>query len=204
MDQINLQLIEYIKSAILSQYRFYDKGHQQDHIESVIANSLEIAQDYDVDVNMVYTIACYHDIGLQFGRKDHNITSGKYLTEDLTLQKWFNHDQMILMKEAIEDHRASNDYEPRSIYGKIVSEADRVIEVETILFRTMEYGKENFPTYAFEEQFERSYAHILEKYGPNGYIKLWLYTKANTRGLEEIRSLLSDKNTMRNMCAKYY
>lgn len=204
MEQINPQLHEYIEKSILPQYRYFDKGHRQDHIECVVKNSLEIAQDYDVNINMVYTIACYHDLGLQFGRKNHNLTSGEYLMLDTTLRKWFESNQLSIMKEAIEDHRASNDYEPRSIYGKIVSEADRVIDVETVLFRTMEYGKENFSTYAFEEQFERSYAHILEKYGPTGYIKLWLYTKANTRGLDEIRSLLSDKNTMRSMCVKYY
>lgn len=204
MNQINQDLQTYIQTSILPQYEPYDKAHSTDHIAQVINNSLTIAEDYPVDRNLVYTIAAYHDIGIRFGRKDHHITSGNYLLEDKELTKWFSQDELYIMKEAIEDHRASNDYEPRSIYGKIVAEADRDIIPETIIYRTMEYGKKNYPNYSFEEQFIRSYEHIVEKYGVNGYLKLWLETKQNREGLKALQELVEDKDRLKEICKRFY
>ena len=49
-------------------------------------------------------------------------------------------------KEAVvEDHRASTDHEPRSIYGKIVAEADRIIDPDITLRRTVQYGLKQNP-----------------------------------------------------------
>ncbi len=49
------------------------------------------------------------------------------------------------MREAVEDHRASTDHEPRSLYGKIVAEADRIIDPDTTLRRTVQYGLKQNP-----------------------------------------------------------
>ncbi len=112
--------------------------------------------------------------------------------------------QIILMKQAVEDHRASNDYEPRSIYGKIVAEGDRDITLDKIVYRTMQYGKKNLPHYSYEQHFERLYEHIESKYGENGYLKLWLNTEDNINGLKEIRELLKNKSLMRDFCKQYW
>lgn len=203
MRQINAMLKQYIISEIIPQYADYDKGHSITHIEDVISNSIEIAEEYDIDTDMIFTVAAYHDIGIRLGRKDHNITSAQLMSEDIHLNEWFSEEQIKVMAEAIEDHRASNNYEPRSIYGKIVSEADRSIDPENIVLRTIEYGITNFPELSFDEQLERCYNHIMEKYGENGYIKLWLNTKRNTDGLKVLRELSEDKESFFEICKKY-
>ena len=43
------------------------------------------------------------------------------------------------LKEAIEDHRVSLEYEPRSDYGKIISSADRTTSIDSVLQRTHSY-----------------------------------------------------------------
>lgn len=43
----------------------------------VIKNSLALAKITGADVNMVYAIAAYHDLGLDGPRAVHHITSGK-------------------------------------------------------------------------------------------------------------------------------
>ncbi len=197
---IDNELKDYINNSIIPKYLNYDNGHNINHINDVIESSLEIAKNYDVNINMVFVISAYHDIGIMYGRKNHNITSAKYMVDDVNLRKWFNDEQIKTMSDAIEDHRASNEYEPRTIYGKIISEADRIIDVETIIYRTMGYGKANFPEYSFEEHFERLYEHIEQKYGENGYLKLWLKTEKNTKGLKKLRELLKDKTKMKDMC----
>lgn len=204
MNSINSDLKEYIQKNIMPQYNNFDKGHGVDHVQKVISSSLRIAKDFDVNINMIFTIAAYHDIGLSDGRKYHHITSGHILEQDEQLKKHFDDQQIILMKQAVEDHRASNDYEPRSIYGKIVAEGDRDITLDKIVYRTMQYGKKNLPHYSYEQHFERLYEHIESKYGENGYLKLWLNTEDNINGLKEIRELLKNKSLMRDFCKQYW
>ena len=66
------------------------------------------------------------------------------------------------MKEAVEDLRASSSRQPRSIYGKIVAEADRDIDVHEIFLRAIEYGEENYPGKGKEEQWQRFADHMDE------------------------------------------
>ena len=97
------------------------------------------------DIDMAYTIAAYHDLGLEGPRAIHHLTSGKILMADARLKRWFSADQIKLMKEAVEDHRASASHAPRSIYGKIVAEADRNLEPETVFRRTIQFGISHYP-----------------------------------------------------------
>ena len=188
----------YVENFILPQYENFDKGHDISHAEKVIKDSLIIAGDFNVCTDMVYVIAAYHDLGLRFGRENHEKNSGDILINDKQLEKWFTRSEIIIMKEAVEDHRASNDYEPRSIYGKIVAEADRDIVYETILTRTIQFSLKNCPDFNREQHFERSRDHISSKYGENGYLKLWLETEKNLAGLREIREALKNEEQFRS------
>ena len=187
----------YVEEFILPQYNSFDKAHDISHANKVIGESLKLAKDYGLSKSMAYVIAAYHDLGLRFGRKDHEKNSGEILINDKTLEKWFAKEEIIIMKEAVEDHRASNDYEPRSIYGKIVAEADRDIVYQTILTRTIQYSLKNCPDFTREEHFERCLDHVINKYGENGYLKLWLETEKNLEGLRIIREALKDEAQFR-------
>ena len=146
---------------------------------------------------MVYVIAAYHDLGMEGPRAIHHLTSGKILMADARLKKWFNADQLKVMKEAVEDHRASSSRQPRSIYGKIVAEADRDIDVHEIFLRAIQYGKENDPDKTVEEHWERFAQHMDEKYSNNGYIKLWIPNSPNEKALKELRNIIEDKKLLR-------
>ena len=201
---IRVEIKTYVKNSILPMYGKFDKAHQVDHANMVIEESLEIAKDHSVNLEMVYVIAAYHDLGLQFGRQNHEKNSGKILEEDQELKKWFNSMQIEIMKAAVEDHRASSKIEPRSIYGMIVAEADRLIHYETILYRTIQFGLKNYPNYSKEEQFERTYQHLVEKYGVTGYLKLWLKSQKNLKGLKIIHNELENKDKVKMDFEKIY
>lgn len=196
--EIRKEILDYIDSVILPKYAQFDKAHQIDHAQNVIEQSLEIAKDYSVNTEMVYVIAAFHDLGLQFGREYHEINSGKLIKEDQLLKKWFDKEQLELMKEAVEDHRASNKSAPRSLYGMIVAEADRLIDYNMILYRTIQFGLKHYPELSIAEHFERTYQHIEEKYGENGYLKLWLQTKKNEEALKKIHTQLMGKDKMKS------
>ncbi len=194
----------YLKTKIIKLYQIFDKAHQENHIYQVIESSLEISQNYDVRYDMVYTIACYHDIGMQYGRKDHHLTGGLFLYNDKQLRLHFTEENMLLMKEAIEDHRASRQEHPRSIYGKIIAEADRDIDPKRIILRTSQVALSKKPNSDSAQHFAQVYKHLEEKYGITGYLKLWLKTKRNQNGLAEIQKLLSNKQKLKSIVARHY
>ena len=201
---ISIKLCEHIRERIIPQYVNFDKAHRIDHVEKVIEESMKLALHYEVNSAMVYTIAAYHDLGLCEGREFHHIVSGKILFADETLWQWFTDDQMLQMKEAIEDHRASNKQAPRSIYGKIVAEADRIIDPEITLRRTVQYGLSHYPEMDKEEQYARFRKHLTEKYAEGGYLKLWIPQSDNAGRLAELRNLITNEDELRQVFNKLY
>lgn len=194
----------YIETEILPRYEAFDKAHQRDHADYVIRQSLELARHYDVDMNMVYVIAAYHDTGLAVDRKTHHLESGKIVRNDLKLKQWFTPEQIETMAQAVEDHRASNKNEPRSIYGKIVAEADRQIDGMTILRRTIQFGLSHYPALDQEGHWERTLEHLYEKYAEGGYLRLWIPESPNAIRLREFQSMIKDEVLLRKHFDKIY
>lgn len=196
-QQVSLEIMEFVERQILPRYNAFGESHGLRHVTRVINNSLRLADVTGADIDMVYVIAAYHDLGMEGPRAIHHLTSGKILMADARLKKWFNADQLKVMKEAVEDHRASSSRQPRSIYGKIVAEADRDIDVHEIFLRAIQYGKENGPDKTAEEHWERFAQHMDEKYSNNGYIKLWIPNSPNEKALKELRNIIEDKKLLR-------
>jgi uncharacterized protein len=194
---VNPNILAYIEQKILPRYDHFDTAHQRNHAEEVIARSLALAGHYDVDENMVYAIAAYHDTGLCEGRDTHHLVSGHIIREDKKLREWFDEEQIETMAQAAEDHRASNGHEPRSIYGKIVAEADRLITPEKVIRRTIQFTQDHFPEYDKEQQYQRFRDHLLEKYSDTGYLRLWIPESDNATRLEELRIIIRDEEKMR-------
>lgn len=197
MQNPSLDLVEFIETQILPQYAQFDKGHNMEHATRVIRRSLELARKIGADLDMAYAIAAYHDLGLSGPRAIHHLTSGKMLMQDARLKRWFTAEQLKVMKEAVEDHRASASRAPRSIYGKIVAEADRDIEPETVIRRTIQFGLANYPQLDAEGHWRRFMQHMDEKYSVNGYIRLWIQGSENERRLNELRQLITQPQKMR-------
>lgn len=187
--EIDPQLKKYVQDNILPQYKSFETSHNDEHIKTVIENSFDIVEELqlNVDLNMVYVIASYHDIGIPLGRENHHITSAEIMYKDKNLDQWFSKEEKEIIKEAIEDHRASNKQPPRSIYGMIVAEADRDIEPLRIVERCVLYETAAHPSATKSEVVSHIKNHINEKYGKEGYLKLWLSTKKNESGLNVIR-----------------
>ena len=201
---VNDLLRGYVENEIIPLYDAFDAGHRRDHVTMVVEQSLELAQYYDVNVDMVYAIAAYHDTGLKAGRKQHHIVSGDIVRADVRLREWFDESQIETMAEAVIDHRASNDHEPRTIYGKIVAEADRVIDTEIIVRRTIQYGLTHYPHLNKDGHYNRFLEHMSEKYADGGYLKLWIPQSPNAQRLESFRCLLRDGEQVKLLFEKMW
>lgn len=193
---INKELEKYIQENILPLYNDNYIGDGIDRIYYVIKRSKKIIQEnnLDIDANILYTIISYHDLRRDNKERDHELVSAEIMFNDEFLKDFFTNEQRIIIKEAIEDQRASAKVEPRSIYGKILSSASRNSSVEQSLERSYHYGKKKNPNATDEEIFEGAYNALLNKFGENGYAKFYFKDSTYEKFLEEIRHLLSDKD----------
>lgn len=203
-SNVSLDLMEFVEKNILPRYADFDKAHNLTHINRVISRSLKLASKIGADADMAYAIAAYHDLGLEGPRAVHHLTSGKILAADQRLQKWFTKEQLKIMKEAVEDHRASTSHTPRSLYGKIVAEADRDLEPSIVFRRTIEYGIDHYPEKNKEEQWQRFLSHMENKYSSHGYIRIWLPNSPNEQNLKRIRELISNPQLLREEFDRIY
>ena len=193
----SLDLVEFIETQILPKYAEFDRAHNMEHVTRVIRSSLDLVRVTGADINMVYTIAAYHDLGMVGHRADHHIRGGKILERDARLKKWFSPEQIKIMKEAVEDHRASASRAPRSIYGKIVAEADRDIEPQVVIRRTIQFGFGHYPELDKEGHWNRFLEHMHNKYSKDGYIRLWIPGSPNAKKLSELRNLIEQPDKLR-------
>jgi uncharacterized protein len=201
---IRAEIIEYIESEIVPRYDGLDAAHRRDHAEVVISRSVELAQRLGADVEMAYVIAAYHDTGLAVGRDVHHTESKRILLEHSVLRRWFSAEDIATMGDAVEDHRASSKQPPRTIYGSIVAEADRLIVPHSIIRRTVQFTLTHHPDLDMEQGYERLLEHMREKYDYGGYLKLWIEESENAQRLEELRKIIADKPTLRRLYETIY
>lgn len=202
--EVNLDLMAFVETNILPRYTAFGPSHGLAHVQRVIASSLELARSTGADINMAYTVAAYHDLGMSGPRAIHHITGGKILAADARLKKWFSPKQISIMKEAVEDHRASASHEPRSIYGKIVAEADRDLDPDVVFRRAVQYGLEHNAEFNQEQQWLRFNHHMEEKYSAKGYIKLWIPNSPNEKKLKCVRDIIADKAQLKQIFNRIY
>lgn len=201
---IRREIVEYVEREILPRYEGFDPAHRRDHADVVVERSIALAERLGARVDMAYVVAAYHDTGLAVGRDVHHTESKRILLEDSALRQWFSAEDIATMADAVEDHRASSKQPPRTLYGRIVAEADRLIEPRTILRRTVQFTLTHHPDLDREEGYERLLEHMREKYDYGGYLKLWVEESDNAQLLEELRKIIADKPTLRRLYEEIY
>ena len=199
------EIMQFVEREIVPRYDSFDAGHNRDHVHTVISQAMTLSQYYpEVDRCLVLVAAAYHDLGLINGREHHHTDSARIIREDTRLRQWFSEDEINTIADAAEDHRASSNHEPRTIYGRIVAEADRIIDTNTIVRRALQYGMKHQPGLDREAQYNRLMDHMREKYDYGGYLKLWIPQSDNAKRLEEFRKTLADETAFRRLFDTIY
>ena len=199
---------QYIYEEIVPKYSAFDAAHKEDHAMTVISQAMELLQRRDawlaehpevheiwcseINPDILLAAAACHDLGLANGRERHHLDSGEIIRNDARLREWFDESEIETIAQAAEDHRASGTSDPRSIYGMIVAEADRVIEGETIIRRTIQFGFKHYPGLDRAAHIARAVEHLNEKYGRGGYLKLWIPWSDNAVRLAALQDLIAD------------
>ena len=217
---INPEIERYIYEEVVPRYRNFDDAHKEDHVLTVISQAMQLLKGRDewlaaqngpdaiwlapVDENMLLTAAACHDLGLVNGRDNHHMDSGVIIRNDHRLAQWFTPEQIEVIAQAAEDHRASGKGAPRSIYGMIVAEADRVIDGETIIRRTVQFGFKHYPDLDRDGHIARAIGHLHEKYGRGGYLKLWIPWSENAVRLNALQDIIADPDAILHEVERIY
>lgn len=200
---MNEKLLEYIENDVLPEYSKNESGHGIEHIKYVIDRCLKFAEQFDnIDLNILYTIAAFHDIGHHIDKKNHEIVSANIFYDNNDMKQFFNDEQRTIIKQGIEDHRASSDSIPRSVYGKIISSADRSTDVNEFLKRTHSYTLKHNPDATVDEMLERAYNHTKDKYGKSGYAKHYVVDEEYDSFKKQIDELINNKENFKELYMK--
>ena len=202
MQDMREELKQYIEGQVIPRYAAFDAAHREDHARSVIARALEMGRNYDIE--MLYVAAACHDLGLEVDRKTHHLESGRIIRADESLKQWFTPEQTETIAQAAEDHRASAQTPPRSLYGCLVAEADRMIDPYTIILRTVQFGLSHYPELPREGHWQRTLEHLQEKYAEGGYLKLLIPGSPNEEPLARLREIIKDTQRLRPIFDRCY
>lgn len=212
---------KFVFDEIVPKYAGFDPAHKEEHALTVIEQAMLLmdrmsawraAQNEETASNwqevpereMLFIAAACHDLGLVNGRERHHLDSGIIIRNDPRLRQWFTEEDIETIAQAAEDHRASGKSAPRSIYGKIVAEADRVIDGETIIRRTIQFGFTHYPSLDREAHIKRAVEHLREKYGRGGYLKLWIPWSDNATRLNALQEMIADDSAVYRETVRIY
>ena len=139
-------------------------------------------------------VGAFHDIGIIKGREGHALSSKEFVREDKMLKQFYNDETIELIAQAVEDHSSHLTYVPRSIYGKIVADADRNNTLYLVFSRPVKYGLKNEKYRDRQSHIDRVYEFVNEKFGRNGYVKYWLDISHTRKEQNSIWELLDDES----------
>jgi len=201
------KLNQYLES-IIERYESFDPAHNKDHARMVIQNSEYIAKNMmkdehvELNINMVKTIAAMHDLGLKYDRETHHLKSGEIVRREEELKEYFNEEQIEIIAKAVEEHRASYKGEYTSIYSKIVSDADRMNDIYTMIERTYKWNRKHYPDKNNKEIYEEVISHLQDKYGEKGYARF--NTKYAEDMLNESRKIIMNEEEFNKIYEDMY
>lgn len=195
---IDQKLKKYIDEVILPQYNSNIGGHGIEHINDVINRSFELNEVFNLNLNpnMIYTIATFHDIGYKLDPENHEQVSADIFASDRFMKEFFSDAERETIYEAIVDHRASLEYVARSTYGKLVSSADRAIDIEKMLQRSIDFQRDKHKSENPTDMdvIEYSYKKLASKYGKGGYAKMYYPDQKYQDFLNGMQELVADKD----------
>lgn len=213
-------LVTYLYKSIVPRYSDFDDAHKEDHALTVMNQAMHLLEGRDawlcghedaediwkseINRELLLTAAACHDLGLAGGRERHHLDSGVIIRADRKLREWFSEEEIETVAQAAEDHRASGKSAPRSIYGMIVAEADRVIDGETIIRRTIQFGLKHYPDLDRKGHVARAVEHLHEKYGRNGYLRLWIPWSDNAERLNRLQNLIDNPSALMQEVERIY
>ena len=205
VKQVNPKLVHYVKTQLFPIYDTLDNAHNSEHIVDVIHRSFHIAKSVPttLNYNIVFAVASFHDIGLVKGRQGHADISSEMVKSDEFLFSQFTEKEVEEIAIAVQDHSLSKNREPRSLYGKLVADADKDHNPKRSLRRMWEFSLSHFKERTWEEHIQLCYEYFYAKYGKNGRVKYYIPCKKTSKYLVKMKKMAESPKRFRRTFAKF-
>ncbi|MCR5832876.1 MAG: HD domain-containing protein [Candidatus Saccharibacteria bacterium] len=193
---VNPELKAYVEEHIFPEYAKNDGGHNLAHIKEVIRRSFELNEAFGLQLkpDLIYTIAACHDWGKYEDHEKHHLIAARNFANDDGLKKFFTVEERQIIKEAIEDHRSSKEDEPRSVYGKLVSSADRNSRIDIVFIRSFFVAKERMPDENIEDYLNFTIERLSKRYSEEDSENMFFEDENYRDFLKEMRELLKNED----------
>ena len=197
LHSVNPELCAYVESEIFPQYAKNDRAHGILHIREVIRRAFSLNQSFalNLDPNLIFAVAAYHDLGKHVDSERHEFISAELFLQDSKMSEFFDDHERQIIAEAIEDHRSSKFDSPRSTYGKLISSADRNTRVEMVFIRSFFVGKDRQPNTTVSDFLDSNFKRLAKRYGENDPENMFFADQEYRVFLVAMRQLLRDKTT---------
>lgn len=199
INKIDSNLKNYIFTKIFPEYQKNDKGHGILHILEVIRRSFELNETLNLNLNneMIFAIASLHDNGKYIDHETHEKIAAERFYSDENFKRFFNEEQRIIIKEAIEDHRSSFKDSPRSDYGKLISSADRNSTIEIVFIRSFYVGQFRTPNMTIDEFLDFTLNRLRKRYSEEDSENMFFEDSIYSNFLADMRALLQDEDAFK-------
>ena len=197
---VRQDLKDYITEHIFPEYEKNDGGHNIAHILEVIRRSFALNDTFKLglDDNMIYAIASCHDWGKYEDHSIHHLIAARNFMNDEGMNKFFAPEEKQIIKEAIEDHRSSKEDEPRSVYGKLISSADRNTRIEIVFIRSFFVAHERMPETNIEEYLDYTIKRLSKKYDEENPENMFFEDETYKVFIQDMRDLLKKDEAFKN------
>ena len=197
---VNPKLKEYIKINIFPEYSKNDGGHNLAHIKEVIRRIFALNDTFKLhlDNNMLYAIAACHDWGKYEDHETHHLIAARHFMADENMKEFFSDEERTIIKEAIEDHRSSKEDDPRSVYGKLISSADRNTRIEIVFIRSFFVAHERMPEYNIEEYLDYTIKRLSKRYSEENPENMFFEDRTYSTFLHDMREILKDEKEFKD------
>lgn len=192
---VNPELKNYITEKYFSEYDKNDKGHGLAHMFEVVRRSFSLNDTFKLclDNNMIYLIATMHDVGKHIDSDNHAKVSADIFYQDENFRRFFTDEERVIMKEAIEDHGHAKD-EARSVYGRLVSSADRNTSIRVVFIRSFHVAHERTPDMNIEEYLDYTFKRLAKRYSEESPENMFYEDNTYQIFLQEMRELLKHED----------
>lgn len=201
LKDVDPKLRSYVEENVFPLWELNDKGHGPIHRTEVIRRIFALNETFHLKLNpnMLFVIASYHDVGKYIDHKKHHLIAAEKFMEDVGMKRFFNDDERVIMKEAMEDHRSSKEDEPRSVYGKLISSADRNTTIEMVFIRSFFVAKDRMPDMNINEYLDYTVNRLRKRYGEENPENMFFEDDVYQVFLKDMRNLLSRPDDFKNL-----
>lgn len=201
LKDVDLKLRDYVEKKVFPLWELNDKGHGPIHRTEVIRRIFALNETFQLNLNpnMLFVIASYHDVGKYIDHKKHHLIAAAKFMEDEQIKKFFTDNQRIIIKEAIEDHRSSKEDDPRSVYGKLISSADRNTTIEMVFIRSFFVAKDRMPDMNINEYLDYTVNRLINKYSEENPENMFFEDDIYKVFLKDMRDLLTRPDDFKNL-----